>query len=312
MPTTRRFLSAADARNQLADALRQAEAGDLVLITRYRKPVAALIGGERLERLQRLDDAPGEDAPGEDARGGEAIGGGAVASGVDGRGAGETAAPPVPAPAPPAAARLRLLRDRAAAGSLRRIEADLARVSERLKPALRLIRANLFQPRFNVERLQAALKRGAHDFTTEFHRAAGAPIHRYLSDRRLETAARLLVDTELPIKVIARVAGYGGQESLSRAFAKRYGVRPTIYREFEGRLSPEVAGDAAADLPPQLPRYLAGTAALVAGTACGRCGEELEAGTAMRVFEDLAQICNRCARAQAPELGALPGLGEAG
>ncbi len=38
----RRILSAADAKNRLADALRQAESSDLVLITRYRKPVAAL------------------------------------------------------------------------------------------------------------------------------------------------------------------------------------------------------------------------------------------------------------------------------
>ncbi len=37
----RRTISAADAKNRLADALRQAEAGELVLITRYRKPVAA-------------------------------------------------------------------------------------------------------------------------------------------------------------------------------------------------------------------------------------------------------------------------------
>ncbi len=55
----RRILSAADARNRLADALRQAESSDLVLITRYREPVAALVGGERLERLERLEDAPG-------------------------------------------------------------------------------------------------------------------------------------------------------------------------------------------------------------------------------------------------------------
>ncbi len=45
---------------------------------------------------------------------------------------------------------------------------------------------------------QAALLVGSHDFTTEFHRAAGAPIHSYLTDRRLEAAARLLLDNELP------------------------------------------------------------------------------------------------------------------
>ena len=51
----RRSVTAAEAKNPFAEALRQAETGDLVLITRYRKPVAALVGGERLERLE---DAP--------------------------------------------------------------------------------------------------------------------------------------------------------------------------------------------------------------------------------------------------------------
>ncbi len=158
----RRTLSAADAKNRLADALRQAESGDLVLITRYRKPVAALVGGERLERLERLEEAPAEAA-------------------AEGEAAGAPAPPAVPAPAAPT---LRELRDRAAAGSLRRIEVDLARMPERLKPTLRLIRANLFHPRINAERLQAALLVGAHDFTSEFGRATAAGVRRPGADLR--------------------------------------------------------------------------------------------------------------------------------
>ena len=292
-PPMRRTLTAADAKNRFAEALRQAEIGDLIVITRYRKPVAALVGGERLERLERIEDAPGKS---EDAK---------VAGDVD---AAETTTPrPTPEeamPTEPTAAEptLRKLRDRAAAGSLRRIEADLARVPERLQPALRLIRANLFHPRLNVERLQAVLQVGAHDFTTEFHRAAGAPIYQYLTDRRLEAVARLLVDTDLGVRQIGRLTGYPRLESLSRAFKTRYGVRPSIYREFSGKLSPEVASDRGADRPPPLPRYLAGTAAVAKGATCGRCGDELEAGTAPRVFEDLAPICARCARERAPDL----------
>ncbi len=285
----RRTLSATDANNHLADALRQAEAGDLVLITRYRKPVAALVGGERLERLRRLEDVPGE---------GETAGVGTT----DGTAA-ETDAPAPPAPPPaapeglPPEARARLdLRDRAAAGCMRRIEADLARVPESSRPALRLIRANLFHPRLTVERLQAALQVGAHDYTTEFRRAAGVSIHRYFTDRRLEAAARLLLDTELRVGPIGLLVGYSGSEALSRAFKTRYGVRPPVYRELEGKLSPEVASDARADRPPLLPRYLAGTAAVAGGAVCRRCGDELEAGMALRVFDDLAPICGRCAR----------------
>ncbi len=182
----RRTLSAADAKKHLADALRRAEAGDLVLITRYRKPVAALVG---VERLARLEDAP-------------ALPGAAEA----------TVAGPIPPEVPPetpakAAPTLRELRDSAAAGSLRRIEADLARVPEGLRPALRLIRANLFRPRLTVERLKAALQVGANDFTTDFRDATGVTIHRYLTDRRLEVAARLLLDTELEAGAIRPSGG---------------------------------------------------------------------------------------------------------
>ena len=303
MPATHRTLSAADAKNRLADALRQAENGDLVLITRYRKPVAALVGGERLARLQRLETAAGE---GETATGDDAD-----------TVAGTTPAPPATTPPPAPATQPTTptdleLRDRAAAGSLRRIEADLTRVPERLKPALRLIRANLFHPRLNAERVQAALRVGAHDFTTEFGRATGVPIHGYLTDRRLEAAARLLLDTELQVGTIARLVGYSRQEALARAFRRRYGVRPTVYREFGGQLSPEVASDATADRPPILPRFLVGTVTATPGAACGRCGTALKAGTAPRVFEDLAPICGRCAREQAPELASIPEIDEDG
>ena len=65
----RRTLSAADAKNRFADALRQAESGDLVLITRYRKTVAALVGGERLKRLERPADLAAEDADAGDGTG---------------------------------------------------------------------------------------------------------------------------------------------------------------------------------------------------------------------------------------------------
>ncbi len=114
------------------------------------------------------------------------------------------------------------------------------------------------------------------------------------------------------LRPIASLVGFSRSESPSRAFKKRYGTRPTTYREFLGRLSPEVAADAGADRPPALPRYLTGIATLAAGTLCGRCGDQLEAGTASRVFKDLVPICHRCAREQAPELAAISDAGKGG
>ncbi len=165
----------------------------------------------------------------------------------------------------------------------------LTRAPDGLKPALRLIRANLFQQRFNVKRLQAALGVGAHDFTTEFpprRRCADPPIpHGSPPGGRCAPAAghRAAGEGDRPPRRLQPPGGPcpGLQQALRRA--------PVDRRELGGRLSPEVAADAAADLPPVLPRFLAGIAAVTAGTACGRCGGELETAAMLRVFEDLAR-----------------------
>ncbi len=54
---------------------------------------------------------------------------------------------------------------------------------------------------------------GANDLTTPFHAAAGAPIGRYLEDRRRSCACRLLVDTELDVQTIALLVGYRARKS---------------------------------------------------------------------------------------------------
>lgn len=48
-----RKLSAAQAKSQLADCLRKAESGEPVIITRHGKPVAALVGVDRVALPRR-------------------------------------------------------------------------------------------------------------------------------------------------------------------------------------------------------------------------------------------------------------------
>ncbi len=50
----RKTLTAAEAKTHFAESLRLAEAGDVVEITRYGKPVAALVGARALEQFERL------------------------------------------------------------------------------------------------------------------------------------------------------------------------------------------------------------------------------------------------------------------
>ncbi len=282
MPTS---LSLTNLRPRLAEALRLAESGEPVVITRHGKPAAALIAASQLAQLARppASESEGEPAAGDDAA--------------------EDQSSSEPSPEE--------LLARAAAPALRRIDLDLERLPAKLKPVLGLIRRNLFHPRLTVRRIQRALGIGGHDLTTRFHAAAGAPIRDYLEDRRLECACRLLVDSQLDIETIARLVGYRGKEVFSRALKRRYGVRPRVYREFGGRLSRDAAERVVAGRAPVAPRYLAGRVALTHGTPCGRCGEILEPEPRMRVFEDLAPICDRCSRERVPELAALQAATEA-
>ncbi len=279
-------ISCSELRIRLAEALRTAEGGEPVVITRHGKPAAALIAADHLAR------------PSPPAAGGDRVDAAATerdAGGEPATGPGAGTDQPTPEE----------LLERAAAPSLRRIELDLGRLPDKLKPVLAMIRENLFQPRLTVERIKRVLGLGANDLTTRFHAAAGAPIGRYLDDRRMECACRLLTDTELDVETIALLVGHRSKEVFARAFGRRHGVRPPVYREFGGRLSQEALDAVQTGRAPVVPRYVAGLSALASRVPCARCGDGLEPGAAMRVFEDLAPICDACARQRAPELVAL-------
>jgi prevent-host-death family protein len=49
-----KVMTAAEAKSQFAESLRLVDTGNVVVITRYGKPVAALVGPEDLEQLDRL------------------------------------------------------------------------------------------------------------------------------------------------------------------------------------------------------------------------------------------------------------------
>jgi transcriptional regulator GlxA family with amidase domain len=47
---------------------------------------------------------------------------------------------------------------------------------------------------------------------------------------RVETVRRSLEETDMPIKRIAAICGFGQQERLRRAFARQVGTTPAEYR----------------------------------------------------------------------------------
>lgn len=73
-----------------------------------------------------------------------------------------------------------------------------------------------------------ALSRTA--FIERFTASVGMPPIRYLTIRRLQTAALYLRETSKPVKQIAYAVGYDSEEAFSRAFKREFGVSPARWR----------------------------------------------------------------------------------
>ncbi len=68
-------------------------------------------------------------------------------------------------------------------------------------------------------------------FARRFVEVTGTTPHRWLLDRRLELAERLLETTDLPVEAVAHRCGFGGADTLRHHFAARRGTSPTAYRQ---------------------------------------------------------------------------------
>ena len=108
----------------------------------------------------------------------------------------------------------------AAIESLERIRLDRARAPQRLKPLLAYIEDNLFDSTLDVNQLKRSCGVRDNSVPIQFHSAVGRPPHGYIEDRRLETACRLLADTNLKIWQISELLGYSSIQVFSRAFSR--------------------------------------------------------------------------------------------
>ncbi len=121
--------------------------------------------------------------------------------------------------------------DVAASDALARIRQDRERVSEKMKPLLEYLEDHLFDPRLNIARLKEACGVRDNSIAIVFHSQVGHPPKVYITQRRLETAATLLRDTDLRIWRIAELVGYTGLSVFSKAFGRWAGQRPRAYRQ---------------------------------------------------------------------------------
>lgn len=66
---------------------------------------------------------------------------------------------------------------------------------------------------------------------TSFRAYSGKPIHRWISEKRMEKAATLLKDSDLSILEIAQSLGYSGCSQFNASFKRTYGETPSQYRK---------------------------------------------------------------------------------
>ncbi|MDX3228117.1 AraC family transcriptional regulator [Streptomyces sp. ME19-01-6] len=115
------------------------------------------------------------------------------------------------------------LHDQAVSGALRAIHRDPARP-------------------WTVETLGRAAGLSRAAFARRFTELAGQPPLAYLTWWRMTLAARLLRESELPLRAVAERAGYTSEFAFAKAFKREYGVAPGGYR----RRGQESAGAPAA------------------------------------------------------------------
>lgn len=69
-----------------------------------------------------------------------------------------------------------------------------------------------------------------YHFARAFKSAVGVPPHRYVVERRVERAKRLLERDHAPLVEIALVCGFSSQSHLARSFRRVTGITPTVFR----------------------------------------------------------------------------------
>ena len=83
--------------------------------------------------------------------------------------------------------------------------------------------------------LSNALGLSKPHFVRLFRRTAGISPHRYVMQKRVERARKLIVASEIPLVEIASEAGFSSQSHLNHLFQKAYGITPGDARRHSGR-----------------------------------------------------------------------------
>lgn len=103
----------------------------------------------------------------------------------------------------------------------------------RLQPVERarhIIEARCCDPHLDMTELAGLVGLSASALHRRFKAEYGASPMRYLAERRMERAARLLSTADRPLAELGLSVGYGDQSAFTRAFRRHHGMPPARYR----------------------------------------------------------------------------------
>jgi AraC-like DNA-binding protein len=101
---------------------------------------------------------------------------------------------------------------------------------ERLRPAVDFMDAN-FLRNPSIEEIADRIQLSPNYFHRFFKQQAGTTPFKYMENRRLDLARKLLFDQRMNISQIAQETGYESLGYFSRAFRRRFGVSPSQLRQ---------------------------------------------------------------------------------
>jgi AraC family transcriptional regulator len=99
-----------------------------------------------------------------------------------------------------------------------------------------------------LERLAAEAGISKYHFTRLFREKVGQTPYRFLSEIRLETAAKMLVTTDLRVGEIASLCGHETVPHFTTAFSARYGAAPMEFRAARSERHASAARDGCPDV----------------------------------------------------------------
>ena len=100
----------------------------------------------------------------------------------------------------------------------------------RIERAIELLNEDIAR-RWTVEGLARRVGLSRPVFAREFRRVLGLSPMRYLTQRRMQAAAALLMGSDAALAEVARRVGYESEFAFNRAFKRHFQVPPGIYRQ---------------------------------------------------------------------------------